>query len=798
MVAGDAEELGRSARQQVAVAELGQRALAGTEVDDLFAEVVEAAARELDLEIASLLELTRDGRLLRRAVHGLPEDAVGEVLLPGPAGLPGYALKADRTVVVEDYSREDRFEKSAIQSELNIVSAIAAPIGARGRHFGVLVASSPTERRFSPDDVSFLQSVANVAGAAVARARADDVVRDSERHFRELANTSPALMWMTDPEGHVAFVNDGWLRFTGGTRRDELGDTFASSAHPDDREQLLKSWRAAAARRGELRAEYRLRRHDGQYRWVLEVGVPRWMDGEFLGYVGTATDIHERKVVEDSLRASERYFRELADSAPVMIWTTDPEGMVTFVNRGWLEFTGTSLDDEIGDTWALGVHPDDVDALVREFEQVLADRGSWEREYRLRRHDGEYRWVFERGAPRYHGGVFTGFVGSSTDIHERRTMEERLREVYEREHRIAETLQRSLLPERLPRIAGLTMAARYLPAGHGERVGGDWYDALELSDGRVAIVVGDVVGHGLRAAAAMGQLRNAFRAYALVESSPAEVMARVNRLAASGAEDSVVGTVLLLMLDRETGELTYTSAGHPPPLVLGPDGAEFLEGGRSMPVGAAEAAVFHEGTATLLPGSTLLLYTDGLVERRDIPLDQRLDQLAEVALRAGDTPDDICNRVLTGVLGEGAGADDVALIAVRTEAALARHLRLTLPAEPGSLVTIRRRLARFLNGAGASDMEAYEITLAISEAAGNAIEHAYGPGDATFDIEAELVEDDVVACVRDQGEWRESRDDHRGRGLKIIRGTMDSVDVSREEDGTVVHMRRRLTAGVPA
>jgi PAS domain S-box-containing protein len=798
MVARDAGGLGRSARQQVAVAELGQRALAGTEVDDLFAEVVAAAARELDLEIASLLELTRDGRLLRRAVHGLPEHAVGEVLLPGPAGLPGYALKTDRTVVVEDYSREDRFEKSAIQSELKIVSAMAAPIGARGRHFGVLVASSPTERRFSPDDVSFLQSVANVAGAAVARARADDVVRDSERHFRELANTSPALMWMTDPDGHVAFVNDGWLRFTGRTRQDELGDTFASSAHPDDREQLLQSWRAAAARGAELRAEYRLRRHDGQYRWVLEVGVPRWMDGEFLGYVGTATDIHERKVVEDSLRASEQYFRELADSAPVMIWTTDAEGMVTFVNRGWLEFTGTSLDDEIGDTWALGVHPEDVDAVVGEFEQVLAERGSWEREYRLRRHDGEYRWVFERGAPRYHGGVFSGFVGSSTDIHERRTMEERLREVYEREHRIAETLQRSLLPERLPRIAGLTMAARYLPAGHGEAVGGDWYDALELSDGRVAIVVGDVVGHGLRAAAAMGQLRNAFRAYALVESSPAEVMARVNRLAASGAEDSVVGTVLLLMLDRETGELTYTSAGHPPPLVLGPDSAEFLEGGRSMPVGASEAAVFREGAATLLPGSTLLLYTDGLVERRDVPLDERLDELAGVALRAGGTPDDICNRVLAGVLGEGAGADDVALIAVRTEPALARHLRLTLPAEPGSLVTIRRRLARFLNGTGASDMEAYEITLAISEAAGNAIEHAYGPGDATFDIEAELVDDDVVACVRDQGEWRESRDDHRGRGLNIIRGVMDSAEVSREEDGTVVHMRRRLTAGVPA
>jgi len=799
MVAGDAEGLGRSARQQVAVAELGQRALAGTEVDELFAAVVAAAVRELDVDIASLLEVTRDGRLERRAAHGLPEERIGAIQNTVEAGLPGYALQQDRTVVVEDYAHEDRFKKSGIQREMQIVSAIAAPIGARGSHFGVLIASSQQQHAFSPDDVSFFQSVANVAGAAVARARADDLARVSERQFRELANSSPALMWMTDVAGAVTFVNEGWLRFTGRTQDDQQGDTFASSAHPDDRERLLQSWREATAAEGEFRAEYRLRRHDGEYRWVLEVGVPRVVDGELVGYVGSATDITEQKDVEDALRASEEYFRELADGAPVMMWMTDPEGSVTFVNRGWLEFTGTSLDDEIGDSWALGVHPDDADALVADFERVLKERRPWEREYRLRRHDGEYRWVFERGAPRYHGGRFAGFVGSSTDIHERRTMEERLREVYEREHRIAETLQRSLLPERLPQIAGLTMSARYLPAGAGEAVGGDWYDAVELSDGRVALLVGDVVGHGLRAAAAMGQLRNAFRAYALVESSPAEVMARVNRLATGGAEDSVIGTVLLLMLDRETGELTYTSAGHPPPLVLGPDGPLFLEEGRSMPIGAVDAASFREGTATLAPGSTLLLYTDGLVERRDVSLDERLDQLAEAAVAAGDgSLEDLCEGVLSRVLGDGSGADDVALIAVRTEAAAARRLSMTLPAEPGSLVTIRRRLARFLRGTGASELEAYEITLAVSEAAGNAIEHAYGPGDATFDVEAEIVEDDIVACVRDRGAWRDARDDHRGRGLKIIGGVMDSTEVSHEEPGTSVHMRRRLSNEVPA
>jgi PAS domain S-box-containing protein len=502
--------------------------------------------------------------------------------------------------------------------------------------------------------------------------------------------------------------------------------------------------------------------------------------------------------MEEALRASEHAFRELADSAPVMIWTTDSEGLVTFVNRGWLEFTGRTLEDELGDTWDLGVHPDDVGAVTANWVRTLSARKAWEHEYRLRHRDGEYRWIFERGAPRFEGGRFAGYAGSATDIHERREMEERLREVYEREHRIAETLQRSLLPERLPLIEGLSMSARYLPAGYGEAVGGDWYDALELRDGRVALVVGDVVGHGLRAAAAMGQLRNAFRAYALVEDSPAEVIARLNRLTLRGGDDTIA-TVLLLMLDRETGELTYTSAGHPPPLVLGGDGPRYLEDGRSVPVGATEAAVFRQGSAVLEPGDALLLYTDGLVERRDVSLDRGLERLAEVAATGTLGLEELCDRVLGGLLGSGERADDVALIAVRSEPAALQSIGLRLPAEPGALVGLRRRLARFLRAAGASEAESYEITLAISEACGNAIEHAYGPGDASFELEVALEGAEVVASVRDTGSWRENRGSaHRGRGLKIIEGIMDNLDVSQDEAGTVVRMRRRLEAEVPA
>jgi PAS domain S-box-containing protein len=562
----------------------------------------------------------------------------------------------------------------------------------------------------------------------------------------------------------------------------------------DDRLRGRRDVREASRAREEFRHEYRLRHAaSGGYRWVLEVGAPHFAGGEFVGYVGTATDIHERRVMEEALRESEASFRDLADTAPAMMWTTDEDGLVTFVNEGWMRFTGTTLNEEVGATWELGVHPEDVDGMSSTWEEARRERRTWEREYRLRHHTGGYRWIVDRGVPRYDGGLFSGYVGTAIDIHDRKTMEARLFEVYQREHKIAETLQRSLLPERLPQIDGIELAARYVPGARGAAIGGDWYDVLERPDGRVALVVGDVVGHGLRAAATMGQLRNAFRAYGLVESSPSEVVARINRLVMSGVED-VMATVLYLVLDRETGELSFSAAGHPPPLVLSPDGPKFLEGGRSVPIGASDPAVFREASAVLPPGSSLLLYTDGLVERRDEALDQRLDKLASVAAGAGEGLDTLCERVIEVVLGEGDPRDDVALLAVRPLPAATDRLSLTLPAEPGSLSGLRRRLTRFLHATGASEAEQYEVMLTICEAAGNAIEHAYGPGDATYEVEVALANGELVATVRDRGSWRERRDEHRGRGLSIIEKLMDDVNVAADEEGTVVTMRRRLAA----
>ncbi|MBA3305008.1 MAG: SpoIIE family protein phosphatase [Thermoleophilaceae bacterium] len=488
---------------------------------------------------------------------------------------------------------------------------------------------------------------------------------------------------------------------------------------------------------------------------------------------------------------SEARFRELADSAPVLIWTADARGMIDFINRGWLEFTGRTHEEETGDTRVLGVHPDDAEGVRGSWWRAFRRRVPWEREYRLRRSDGEYRWIVDRGVPRFAGEILVGWVGTATDIHERKEMEEKLARAAARDQEVAETLQRSLLPENLPRIDGVQLQARYLPAAQGTKIGGDWYDAMELDDGRVAVVVGDVVGHGLRAATVMGQLRNAFRAYALVETSPAGTLARLNRLLSKEDRD-VMATALYLILDRDTGEVVFSSAGHPPALVVTREGSHFLEGGRSVPLGTADPATYRDETTVIEPGSTMLLYTDGLVERRDTPLDDRLAQLATVADLADGDLSDVCDQVLQGILGGLRPSDDVALLAVRPEPVAAGALMMRLPADPSALAPLRRRVGRFLQAAGASEQERFDIILTVSEAAMNAIEHAYGPGDAEFELEASAVGPMVTLTVRDRGSWRERRGTERGRGLSIIEGMMDDVEVTPGPRGTSVRMRRRL------
>src|ERR671937_474782 len=235
----------------------------------------------------------------------------------------------------------------------------------------------------------------------------------------------------------------------------------------------------------------------------------------------------------------------------------------------------------------------------------------------------------------------------------------------EQAHHIAATLQRSLLPSNVPEVPGLQLATRYQPGADGAQVGGDLYDVVPYSDGRVGLAIGDVVGRGIEAASLMGQIRNSLRAYAMDDDRPEQVVERLNLLMHHCQQDRIA-TLSYLVLDPRNGHITFATAGHLPPLVLGPDGiATYLEGGEFVPLGVLPFGGYTAGEAVVKPGSTVLLYTDGLGEERGLSIDDGLDRLREAIQRAPADPDAMCDYLLAEVPPNGAAGDDVAVLATR-------------------------------------------------------------------------------------------------------------------------------------
>jgi PAS domain S-box-containing protein len=371
-------------------------------------------------------------------------------------------------------------------------------------------------------------------------------------------------------------------------------------------------------------------------------------------------------------------------------------------------------------------------------------------------------------------------------------------ERYANERNVAQTLQQSLLPRLVEVTDRCKVAVRYEPAVDRLAVGGDWYDALALEPGRLAVMVGDVVGRGLNAAASMGQLRSALGALAAGSDRPGVVLEMLDRFA-ERIDGGEAATVAFAVLDTACGTMRYACAGHPPPLLLAPgEPPRFLLDGRSWPLGIgvrnrrrAEAAV------RLRPGSALVFYTDGLVERRHDPFDQRLAQLAEVAADGPiDDPAALCDRLFDRLVGDER-RDDVAALGLVYDPALADHARWTFPAEPERLRDARALVSRWLRRHGISDEPASDIVLACDEACANAIEHGYHgaqgePGEVDLDLELDPVEG-VVVTVTDSGTWRADRGEpDRGHGLVLMKALMTSVDVERTDGGTTVRLTRAV------
>jgi serine/threonine-protein kinase RsbW len=366
---------------------------------------------------------------------------------------------------------------------------------------------------------------------------------------------------------------------------------------------------------------------------------------------------------------------------------------------------------------------------------------------------------------------------------------------YESERSVAETLQRSVLPETVPAMEGVLVEARYLPGATALDVGGDWFDTLRLPDGRHGFVVGDVVGKGITAAATMAQLRNGMRALTLDESAPEETVTKLNRLL-EGITDAPFATLGYLTLDPRTFGATLVSAGHLPPLVVAPDGsAAYLEGGRGLPLGVDSGIPYTSSSTTLAAGSTIVLYTDGLVERRSQSIDAGLERLQEVAGRARLEPGPLADLLVAELLGDEPRADDVAVLVVRLAETPLERLELDLDGGLGSLELLRTELEEWLAGGSIPGGDARDVVLAAWEAGANALEHAGRGAGVPVVVTAVLEGDRVRVTVSDRGVWREEqRRPDRGLGLRLIQALMTQVAIDRTDAGTTVTMERQVTA----
>ena len=369
---------------------------------------------------------------------------------------------------------------------------------------------------------------------------------------------------------------------------------------------------------------------------------------------------------------------------------------------------------------------------------------------------------------------------------------------FETEQTIAATLQRSVLPSTLPRVEGIQIAARYLPGSVDLNVGGDWFDAIPLRDGRIGVVVGDVVGKGVQAAATMAQLRNGLRAFSLDRMKPSSTVARLDRLAEEVLE-TAFATVLYAVVDPETLTCRYTSAGHPPAVVAHADGrVELLEGGRGLPLGTGAGARYRQDVVELAPGSVLVLYTDGLVERRGSSIDEGLGQLLSAVADGPRDPEPLVEHILERIVGDHWRDDDIAVLATRVFALAPQPFELRLPGDVGSLAIVRDALRAWLEGTPADRAESEQIVLAVWETCANAVEHGHADNAHALSVQATLEDHRVEVVVEDGGRWKESVQlPDRGLGLKLIRSVSTSVDVAVGESGTRVTIEK-LLAGAEA
>jgi anti-anti-sigma factor len=413
-----------------------------------------------------------------------------------------------------------------------------------------------------------------------------------------------------------------------------------------------------------------------------------------------------------------------------------------------------------------------------------------------------------RGADGSIEGVQLAFTDVTDRVQTRMAAEVRLEELskrYRNARDSATVMQQALLAPSVPVISGADVTAQYLVAAEDTGAGGDWFDAIPLGD-RLVLVVGDVVGHGVEAAAVMSQLRTALRMQVVAGYPIAEALEAVDRFR-KHVPGSNSATICVGALDFATGEFRYCTAGHPPPLLVTSDGtSRYVEPSGAGPLGSGTG--FPVRTEFLGVGDSILLYTDGLIERPGRPLGASTAEFAELAaniaggqrgfvIESSVRPiDRICSETLELLLRPTGYSDDVTLLAAQRRTPPA-PLNMTLDATIHAARTVRTRLRQWLSEIGADADDISDVVHAISEFVENAVEHGYGTevSDGVV-IEATLSGDgDLHASVIDRGRWKDHREGEtgRGRGLAMAEALVSEAHISHGADGTTASVTHRLS-----
>ncbi|MCD0451831.1 SpoIIE family protein phosphatase [Actinocorallia sp. API 0066] len=526
--------------------------------------------------------------------------------------------------------------------------------------------------------------VALVAVDVTERRLDEEQIRRREERYRSLVEASSQVVWVMSPGGDAVDDAPEWRAITGQTLEEYREGGWLSVVHEEDRSRVEASWREALGDNRTFQIAYRIRTRTGAYRQYEVRAVPIKRGEQVVEWVGANTDVTGQREADEmrgrlteQLSAAALRTARLQQATSMLaeaLTVSQVVSVITEVGRSAIGADRSSVALLDHDKLKLTVISPDtpegeedrvipvsaatsMSVAVRESRPFLASTpaalrqqlgGGTDLELYLADTD-ERAWV---GLPLLMAGSAIGALRFTFTRPREITEEERVflealagqcalavgrATLYEQEHKTAETLQRSLLPDSLPQLAGMQLAARYHPATRHVQVGGDWYDAFRLADDRLAVAVGDVMGKGVLAASVMGRVRNALRALALNDPRPAAVLAGLDRVfSATEAEEQFV-TLAYAVINPDTGAAVVSNAGHPPALVVrtdGPPSLGFAEPG--TPLGWPSQR--QQSSFSVEPGNTVVFYSDGLVENRRRGVDTGLDELVEVA---GNAPPDV-------------------------------------------------------------------------------------------------------------------------------------------------------------